>query len=341
MKITFQNKSILISLSLLELANYFILTFLKYYLNNISLSEYRIDYIGNLLNTIFSLVLISGVIVLGFRKIQLEKPRLRFLISLQIISLCCLLSLYFFSDILKLGSSGYLFSFPAKKVYIGLLFSTSLFVQLYSLIYVWGIILGFEKYFEVRTLLRTLSAVFILVLFTLFIVWDVNSFTDELNPSEKYEYALIPGAAVWKKEKPSPIFEGRIRKGLELYRKGTIGKIILTGGNAPGELSESEVAYRFLTNLGVNFKNLIVERTTSTTAEQIKYLKTNEILSNTKARFVVISDDFHLTRILQICKFFRVEAIGVASKHRLTLEKTIFYRTRESIALLLFWFFAI
>jgi vancomycin permeability regulator SanA len=341
LKRKYKNPRFVLIAVLLNVAVYLFVTFIKYKLNGLPLDEFRIDYIGNFLNLIVTIVLICGLIVLGYSKHQIEKPRLNFLMILQFLALFSLVFSFILFDFIKLASNEYLFSFPVKKVYTGFLMIASLIMQIYSLIYIWGIILGFEKYFEIRTLLRTISAVVILILFSIFFVWNVSGYSIEKNGNRKYEYALIPGAAVWQKDKPSPIFEGRIKKGLELYNQGIIEKMILTGGNAPGELSEAEVAYRYLTNRGVNFKNLIVEQSTSTTNEQIRYLKFDSEVHNSKWKVLIISDDFHLARTLQMCKFFNVDAVGISTGHRLTFEKTLFYRSRESIALLLFWFFAI
>lgn len=341
MKKKYKNSRFIIIAVLLNIAIYISVSFIKYKLNGLQLSEYRFDYIGNFLNLLVCIILISGLIALGFSKHQIEKPRLNFLMTLQSLALISLVISFILFDFINLASNEYLFSFPIKKVYTGFLMITSLIMQIYSLIYIWGIILGFEKYFEIRTLLRTISAAVILLLFALFFVWNVNGYSNEKTGNKKYEYALIPGAAVWQKDKPSPIFEGRIKKGLELYNQGFVEKIILTGGNAPGELSESEVAYKYLTNRGVDFRNLIVEQLTSTTNEQIRYLRFDSEIHNSESKVLIISDDFHLARTLQMCRFFNVEAVGISTGHRLTFEKTLFYRTRESIALLLFWFFAI
>lgn len=341
MKKKYKNSQFIILAVLLNIAIYISVSFIKYKLNGLPLSEYRFDYIGNFLNLLVCVVLISGLITLGFSKHQIEKPRLNFLMTLQFLALIFLVISFILFDFINLASNEYLFFFPIKKVYTGFLMIASLIMQIYSLIYIWGIILGFEKYFEIRTLLRTISAAVILLLFSLFFVWNVNGYSIEKTGNKKYQFALIPGAAVWQKDKPSPIFEGRIKKGLELYNQGIVKKMVLTGGNAPGELSESEVAYKYLTNRGVDFRDLIVEQSTSTTNEQIRYLRFDSEIHNSESDVLIISDDFHLARTLQMCRFFNVEAVGISTGHRLTFEKTLFYRTRESIALLLFWFFAI
>lgn len=317
------------------------LSFLKYELNSVSINNYNPYYVGNILNIIITLGVVVGFIVLVFKKSQLDNSRVNFLLVLSILAPLCLLIIYVLSELVGFDPNAYLFSFPVKKVYTGFLFISSVFIQLYILIYVWGVILGFEKLFELRTLFRTISAILILLIFSLFVVWNVKKYTVENLHYKKYEYALIPGAAVWSKAKPSPIFEGRIRKAYELYRQGVIEKIIVSGSNAPGEITEAEAASKFLTNLGVDKKDLVIDNETSTTNEQIKFLRLNGGVSKSPTPVVIVSDNFHLTRILQICSFFEAEAEGISSGHTLTIEKTLFYRTRESVALLLFWFFAI
>ncbi|MBI1939135.1 MAG: YdcF family protein [Ignavibacteriales bacterium] len=327
--------------ALLSIAYLLSLSFLKYKLNGVSINHYNPYYIGNILNILITFGIVVGFIVLAFKKNQLDNSRTNFLLILSILAQLCLLIIYVLSELIGFDPSAYLFSFPVKKVYIGFLFIVSAFVQLYVLIYVWGVILGFEKLFELRTLFRTISSILILLIFSLFVVWNVKKYSVENLRFKKYEYALIPGAAVWSKAKPSPIFEGRIRKAYELYRQGIIEKIIVSGGNAPGEITEAEAASKFLTNLGVDKKDLVIDNETSTTNEQIKFLRLNSGVSKSPTPVVIVSDNFHLTRILQICDFFEAEAEGISSGHTLTIEKTLFYRTRESVALLLFWLFAI
>lgn len=341
MKIKYKNNNVINFCIILSVSNFLLLSYLKYDTNSLSLQNYSLHFIGNILNIIVSSLLIVGLIGLGFKKIQLDKTRHRFLAAIQIISLLALILVYILFNFISFANNAYLISFPIKKVYIGFLYIVSLLCQLYSLLYVWGIIVGLEKLFEMRTLLRTFFAVIVLIVFSLFYVWNVNIYTEEKILNEEFVFGVIPGAAVWSKAKPSPIFEGRIRKALDLYRKGIVKNLIVTGGNAPGEISEADAAFRYLTNLGVDPKKIITERETSTTIEQIKFLWFEQNYNADSSKVLMVSDGFHLARILQISNFFNIKAVGVASEYSLSFEKAIYYRSRECIALLLFWFFAI
>jgi vancomycin permeability regulator SanA len=58
-------------------------------------------------------------------------------------------------------------------------------------------------------------------------------------------------------------------------------------------------------------------------------------------RVVIISDDFHLPRTIEMCRFFNINTDGLASDYNLSLEKLLYYRIRESFALVLFWLFGV
>lgn len=325
-----------IDIGLLSIIFTFLLVYLKYNFNNLSIKEFKFDYIGNIFDYIISILILITTIFLKISKKEIKSSKRIIILTLISISFLALVAILFIDKILIFSIKTHLFNIPIKKFLTGFFFTIAISLQIYILNYFIGLFFEVDKFYELRIFIRTLMTLFILIIFTLFYVWNVNIYTVERLTKNKYDFGCIPGAAVWSKNKPSPIFEARIRKALELYRKKYFKKIILTGGNAPGEISEAEAAERYLFNLGVNKKDIILEKETSTTTEQIKYLKRN--FSNSE--ILVISDGFHLSRITQIAKFFNLKVEGVASDYTLSFEKTIYYRTRESIALLMFWLFA-
>lgn len=341
MKRTTPNNRQIIIISIFAIIYLLALLMLKYNLNNLSLTEFRFDYIGNILNMLITVLIIAACIVFSLGKKNIESRKTNLILAFQFASLLSLAIIFLEQKFNLIDNSSYLFNFPAKKVYTGFLFVFSDLLQIFSMIYLWGIIISSENYFELRTLIRSVVAIVILLVFSLLFVWNVKVYDESKLVKTKYDYGLIPGAAVYSKGKPSPIFEARIRKAFELYRKGIIKNIILTGGKAPGEISESESAFNYLTNLGVPKKDIVVEDRSSTTTEQIKYLRKKIFSVNNNNTVLIISDGFHLSRIIQIAKFFKIKTIGVSSVYSMSLSKTIFYRARESVALLLFWFFAI
>ncbi len=162
-----------------------------------------------------------------------------------------------------------------------------------------------------------------------------------LKKIENRDIAVVLGAAVWNKNEPSPIFKGRIDRALELHTLYNVDKIQLTGGSAPGEITESEAALRYLDQNGVSLQNIFYEVETTTTSEQIRFIKDELVDKKKYKRILIITDHFHLRRVMEICNFFHVDAYGISSEYKLNWEKLIYYRMRDSVGLILFWFFAI
>ncbi len=86
---------------------------------------------------------------------------------------------------------------------------------------------------------------------------------------------------------------------------------------------------------------MLIEEKTSTTAEQIKFIRNNLSSNPHFHSILIISDQFHLARVMQMCNFFGVKAIGIQSDYHLNWEKLLYYRLRETIGLINFWIFAL
>lgn len=162
-----------------------------------------------------------------------------------------------------------------------------------------------------------------------------------MDNKKRFEAGTVLGAAVWGGNRPSPVLRERINKGYELYSYGIIKYIILTGGGSPGEMTEADVSKKELLKKGVEEKNIIVENKSNSTLEQIHYLNSNLYKKNYWKEIVIISDNFHLLRTKQICKFFGVNAYTVSSDTPLSTESNFNFCVKESFAVILFWLFGI
>jgi vancomycin permeability regulator SanA len=233
----------------------------------------------------------------------------------------------------------YIFNYPYERVIPGIALMGSFFIRIYVITLLINLFFnsGFVVY--VKSLLTTLF-VFIISIGLVYLLTTKNGYDKLEIMQSNNAIAVVLGAAVWD-DVPSTLFKGRIKKANELLQEHKVSKIQLTGSNAPGEISEAKAAFNYGLKLGIRHHLMAIEENTTTTSEQIKFVKKN-LVSNTKLSYIlIVSDQFHLTRVLEICKFFEVKAIGVASDYNLTSEKLLYYRLRESIALLLFWLFAI
>jgi uncharacterized SAM-binding protein YcdF (DUF218 family) len=128
------------------------------------------------------------------------------------------------------------------------------------------------------------------------------------------DVAVVLGAAVWR-DKPSPVFEARVRHGVELYRQGLVKKLLFTGGLAEGDrLAESEAARAFAIAAGVPAGDTLVEtvsRTTQQNAREAAEVMENENLHTA----IVVSDPLHLKRALSMFQSLGIDATPSPTPH--------------------------
>lgn len=314
---------------------------LKYLINGLSLRYIRFDNLGNLFTLLLSALIILGYIIATFPANKLQRKDINILLGIGVFLFIPLVIIGVISlSGISMGPA-YIFSVPIKKVYLGLLFFLELFFELYLLFIVWGFVVDRKFFSYVRSVYISLISLFFLMFFAFCYTLKYSNGESEIGKSETYDVAVILGAAVWSHDRPSPIFEGRIKKAFDLYTEKRISKIQLTGGNAPGEISEAETAFNYLTDLGVDKDDIVIEKSTSATSEQINFIYNDLIKRHHFSKILIISDAFHLPRILEISKFYGIDSKGVSSEHEINWEKLLFYRVRESVALLMFWFLAI
>lgn len=334
------NKLILLAMFLIFFELIFIY-YLKYKVNGLSLAYFSFLITGNILNFLTTILIAIGLISHLTTEKKNKSVGIKIVLSLILASFVpvVLIGMIYLSGLTI--TEAYLWGYPVKKMINGLLFFINQFILIYIIIFLYNLL--FEKrlieYF--KAFIRTTYLIILAAFFTF--IYSLIFTVDEIviDDNEHYDIGVVLGAAVWSYDQPSPIFEARIKKGHELLEKGIINEIQLTGGNAPGEVSEAEAAFKYLRNLGVSPAVLKTESATTTTAEQIKYIKNNLLLSHKYDSVVIITDKFHLKRVLEMCKFYKVNAKGVASDYYLGWEKELFYRFRDSVGLLLFWIFAI
>ncbi|MEO8210676.1 MAG: YdcF family protein [bacterium] len=157
----------------------------------------------------------------------------------------------------------------------------------------------------------------------------------------KANSGVILGAAVWGGNRPSPVLKERINKGYEIYQKNIVPKLVITGGGSPNELTEGEVSKNVLIKYGVAPENLILENSSSSTVEQILFVRDSLYNANNWKEIILVSDVFHLPRALEICTFNNINAGAIASDQELSSLGAVSYSLKESLALIIFWMFGI
>jgi uncharacterized SAM-binding protein YcdF (DUF218 family) len=128
-----------------------------------------------------------------------------------------------------------------------------------------------------------------------------------IDETRKADVAIVLGAAAYG-DKPSPVFEQRIAHGVDLYKRGTVAKLILTGGFGDGaEYSESQVAYRYAIGQGVPERDLLIEKSSRTTFENLKHA-CELMQTHGYSGALLVSDPLHMERAACMMKDLGVSA---------------------------------
>jgi vancomycin permeability regulator SanA len=335
-----QKKYLIIIVSLL-LAQLIFLFAVKYMNQALPFNYFSIAKTGNIFNLLIYTGIILGIII-GIRNIKSGISNKSITIFLVISWFLLIVS--FITTKVKIVSAGdYIYDQPGDKVLTGLLFLFFLLILFYFLIFLWSRIIGKHRSTIVRNIFSTILMLVLLLILTLIYIDNVGYASGRwiLNKSQK-NIAVVLGAAVWSGNIPSPTLSSRVDKALELLEQGFVGKILLTGGKAPGELPESEVGYEYARAKGVDTSKVIIENLTSSTADQMKWIKENLLNNNNSfVDIILISDAYHLPRAIEISKFYKLDIKVAESVHKQDFRDKIAYKIRESIALFNFWNFAL
>jgi vancomycin permeability regulator SanA len=334
-------KNHLLKIIILVLAQLTFLFVMKYLNQDLPLKYFSIAKTGNIFNLLIYVGIISGIII-GIRKNKsgiTNKTITTFLVISWL-----LLFISFISTKVKIVSAGvYFYDQPGDKVLTGLLFLFFLLTLFYFFIFLWSRILSKTKSSIIRSIFSTILMLVLLLIITLVYIDNVGYTSGRwiLNKSKK-NIAVVLGAAVWSGNIPSPTLSSRVDKALELLEQGFVGKIVFTGGKAPGELPESEVAYEYARVNGVDTSKVVIENLTSSTADQIRWIQNNLLTDdNSFGDIILISDAYHLPRAIEISKFYKLDIKVAESIHKQDFKDKFGTKIRESIALFNFWNFAL
>lgn len=161
-----------------------------------------------------------------------------------------------------------------------------------------------------QSLLDWLWRLFMLLLLWLlgvaaWIIWVGDR--DQAAPADAI---IVLGAAAYD-AKPSPVFEERIRHGLELYRQGYAPKLIFTGGfgGTGARFSESQVARRYALKQGIPARDILIESRSRTTRQNLVEAK-RLMEARGMRRAILVSDPLHMARALRLSDELGIDALA-------------------------------
>lgn len=159
-------------------------------------------------------------------------------------------------------------------------------------------------------LLGWLWRLFVLLLLWLlgvaaWIIWVGDR--DQAAPADAI---IVLGAAAYD-AKPSPVFEERIRHGLDLYRQGYAPKLIFTGGfgGTGARFSESQVARRYAMKQDIPAHDILIENRSRTTRQNL--IEAKRLMdAHGMRRAILVSDPLHMARALRLSDELGIDALA-------------------------------
>lgn len=314
---------------------------LKYQKHGLSFSDFSITKTGNLFNLLFFLIFLTGFILLLIKRNNLFTKRTGNFYIISLLQIIFLFASFISLKFNLITNEIYFLDQPIQKVLTGLLFSIFQFFQVFLICIIWLLVFEREQFIYLRALFNSVLSLILLISLSFYYSSLKSTDISYYKNKNTYEIGVVLGAAVWTGNIPSPSLAARSDKAVELYKEGIINKILFTGSNAPGEKPESIVANEYIQKDSIPSKNILIEAKTTSTVEQIQYIK-NELLDfSEKTDILVISDGFHLRRVDEIAKFYNLNIKVASSELKSSWESKLYNRFRESIALLFFWLYAI
>jgi len=154
--------------------------------------------------------------------------------------------------------------------------------------------------------------------------------TDYRRPADA---AIVFGARAYVDGRPSDALADRVRTACQLYRDGTVRRLIFSGGPGDGATHETEAMQRMALHLGVSASDILVDVKGLNTAATVE--NTKDIFTRIRAkRILAVSHFYHLPRIKMAYQRAGWDVYTVPARETYFLREIPYMVAREVAA---FW----
>lgn len=154
---------------------------------------------------------------------------------------------------------------------------------------------------------------------------NIDDIKDINEINEQYDIALILGCSV-KHNKPSKMLRDRLNKGVELYNKGLVKRILISGDHQDN-YSEVTVMYDYLINNNIPKNDILIDTLGYSTSESLINYKN----SYSDESVIIVTQKYHLFRALNIAKDLKLNSVGIYAD-LVNYPGTLFRELREILA---------
>ncbi|WDV45675.1 ElyC/SanA/YdcF family protein [Clostridiaceae bacterium M8S5] len=143
----------------------------------------------------------------------------------------------------------------------------------------------------------------------------------------KADVALVLGALVYNSGRPSDILADRLDVGIELYKKGKVKKLLLSGDHGRKNYNEVESMKQYMLKAGVKEQDIFMDHAGFSTYESVYRAKEVFEVEN----MIVVTQKFHLSRAVYTARKLGIKAFGIPADKNI-YRKMIIFQIREALA---------
>jgi SanA protein len=133
--------------------------------------------------------------------------------------------------------------------------------------------------------------------------------------------AIVFGAGLWRNGSPTPVLADRVTMAANLYFTGKVEKLLMSGDNRFVNYNEPEAMRKLAISLGVPTEAIVLDyagrRSYDTCYRAKAIFQVNQAILVTQA--------FHMPRVLYLCNLLGVDSIGVESNLRVYRKSSLLY----------------
>jgi len=152
-------------------------------------------------------------------------------------------------------------------------------------------------------------------------------FTVDSVPSERA--AIVFGAGLRRDGSPTTVLRDRVETAAELYFKGKVEKLLLSGDNRFVEYNEPEAMRQLALSLGIPDRDIVLDYAGRRTYDTCYRAKAIFGLD----RAILVTQGFHLPRALFLCSSLGIRAVGVEADNFYYFKRSrLIWNARELLA---------
>lgn len=140
----------------------------------------------------------------------------------------------------------------------------------------------------------------------------VTAETASYSKKNPADCAMVLGASVTANRTPSPMLRDRLDRGIELYKKGIVRKLLLSGDNGQVEYNEVETMKAYALKHGVKKQDIFLDHAGFSTYESV-YRAQSVFQVKT---MIVVTQQYHEYRALYIAEKLGVTAEGISATQK-------------------------